>query len=223
MPSTGTPELKIACGARGEPASCTDSGPAGEDHGFRIHLRRRRLRPSGTARSRNRRPPRARGARSAASPACRNRRSEFCRAPRPRRASALGFLCCCHGKQIRDGAALATAAKQWPTCFYGMDKSNRSVILTYNILEEPCRNQPHDAARLTALGSNVATPGIRTTSNTSSRSTAKQRQMTSDKIPPARARRQRRAPPPPLCHGKQRLREYWSMALRRGAPTCIST
>src|SRR3954452_18459078 len=27
MPSTGTPESKIACGARGEPASCTDSGP----------------------------------------------------------------------------------------------------------------------------------------------------------------------------------------------------
>ena len=27
MPSTGTPESKIACGARGEPSSCTDSGP----------------------------------------------------------------------------------------------------------------------------------------------------------------------------------------------------
>jgi hypothetical protein len=27
MPSTGTPESKISCGARGEPASCTDSGP----------------------------------------------------------------------------------------------------------------------------------------------------------------------------------------------------
>src|SRR6185437_66201 len=27
MPSTGTPESKIACGARGDPASCTDSGP----------------------------------------------------------------------------------------------------------------------------------------------------------------------------------------------------
>src|SRR4051812_41010872 len=27
MPSTGTPESKIACGARGEPCSCTDSGP----------------------------------------------------------------------------------------------------------------------------------------------------------------------------------------------------
>src|SRR3954454_7913814 len=27
MPSTGTPESKIDCGARGEPCSCTDSGP----------------------------------------------------------------------------------------------------------------------------------------------------------------------------------------------------
>ena len=27
MPSTGTPELKIACGARGEPSLSTDSGP----------------------------------------------------------------------------------------------------------------------------------------------------------------------------------------------------
>ena len=64
---------------------------AGEDHRLSASSPRRRLRPSGTARSRNRRPPRARGARSAASPDCRNRRSESCHAPRPLLASTRGL------------------------------------------------------------------------------------------------------------------------------------
>ena len=76
---------------------------AGEDHRFRLHLQRTRLPPSGTARSRNRRPPRAPAARSVASPGCRNRRSESCHAPRPPKASTRGLAVLgCHGKELRD-------------------------------------------------------------------------------------------------------------------------
>ena len=37
MPSTGTPESKIACGARGEPVLVHRFRPAGEDHAARLH------------------------------------------------------------------------------------------------------------------------------------------------------------------------------------------
>ena len=38
MPSTGTPDSKIACGARGEPVVVHRGRAAGEDHRLRLHL-----------------------------------------------------------------------------------------------------------------------------------------------------------------------------------------
>src|ERR1700730_16790770 len=102
MPSTGTPESKINCGARGEPASCTDSGPAGEDPAFPPHLTKSRFRllerHDFGIDALLAHPARDQLRDLAAEIDDQNlvmRRGHL-------GALLAGWLCCCHGKQIRD-------------------------------------------------------------------------------------------------------------------------
>jgi len=109
----GTPESKIACGARGEPASCTDSGarrtgitasassqgtplPPLERHDFGVDAL------LGT-------PARD----QFASPGCQNRRSESCHARGHRRRDCWAGWAACHAEKYATGAALRTTANDW--------------------------------------------------------------------------------------------------------------
>src|SRR6266481_8538741 len=119
MPSTGTPESKIACGARGEPASCTDSGPPERITAFGfISLKAASAFWNGTI--------------SEYTPSSRTRRAISCVTWLPK--STIRILSCAEATEGKDsragcaavmasnyatGAALATAQDQWPTFFCG--------------------------------------------------------------------------------------------------------
>jgi ketosteroid isomerase-like protein len=84
-----------------------------------------------------------------------------------------------------------------------------SVLLTYNILEEAMPNQPHDAARLTALGGEWIAAWNSHDLERVLALYAEDSEITSDRIPflgfDASG----------TLRGKHCLREYWGLALQR--------
>src|SRR5216684_1236537 len=97
MPSTGTPESKISCGARGEPSSCTDSGPPERITAFGFiginallpHPARDQLRHLAAEID--------------------DQNLVMRRGHRGHRLA--GWLSCCHGKQLRDGGRARNRTK----------------------------------------------------------------------------------------------------------------
>src|ERR1700730_9837032 len=117
MPSAGTPESKRACGARGEPSSCTDSGPPDRITAFGF------ISANAASAFWN-------GTISESTPSSRTRRAISCVTWLPKSTiRILSWAEATEGVDSRAGCAavmarnyatgggLATAQNQWPTLF----------------------------------------------------------------------------------------------------------
>ena len=117
----------------------------------------------------------------------------------------LGFLCGCHVKQIRDGARARNRLGERPTPFWRprgmtgtrasfpavpMDKSDRSIILTYTDKREETMTQAHhDAASLDRLRQAMDRDLEFARSRAHPRALCRRRRDDLGRDPPPRARR----------------------------------